>query len=122
MKFLADQNFPRTCKDLLDEFDHTLWEPNYDPNTGLSDEWLFAQAQEQNAVFLTTDKDFFHTVPLIYPRHAGVIVITLARPNRDGILKKLRWGLVFIQSNPIADHVILLRDHRVLYSKRIGEP
>lgn len=30
-------------------------------------------------------------------------------------------ALEFIQSNPIADHVILLRDHRILYSKRTGE-
>jgi hypothetical protein len=24
MKFLTDQNFPRTCKDLLEEFGHSL--------------------------------------------------------------------------------------------------
>ena len=121
MRSLADQNFPRTCKELLEEFGHSFGELSYDPNTGLSDDWLFAEAQKQNAVFLTTDKDFFHTVPLLHPSHAGVIVITLAHPNRDQILEKLRWALGFIQSNPIADHVILLRDHRVLYSKRTGE-
>ena len=121
MRFLADQNFPRTCKQLLEEFGHSACDLNFDPNTGLSDEWLFAEAQRQGAVLLTTDKDFFHTVPLLYASHAGVIVVTLARPNRDQILEKLRWALVFIQSNRITNHVILLRDHRVLYSKRAEE-
>jgi hypothetical protein len=35
MRFLADQNFPRTCKELLEKFGHSLWELRYDPNTGL---------------------------------------------------------------------------------------
>ena len=121
MKFLADQNFPLACKPLLEEFGHSVCDLDYDPNTGLSDDWLFEEAQRQGAVFLTTDKDFFHTVPLLHPSHAGVIVITLARPNRVQILEKLRWALGFLQSKPIADHVLLLRDHRVLYSKRAGE-
>jgi len=67
------------------------------------------------------DKDFYHTVPALYPRQSGVIVITLARPNREQILETLRWALVFIQSNPIADRALLFCDHRALYSNRAGE-
>jgi hypothetical protein len=40
MRFLADQNFLRTCKKLMEEFGHSLWEPKFDPNTGLRDDWL----------------------------------------------------------------------------------
>lgn len=80
---LAGQNFPRTCQKRLEEFGHFLHEPSYDPSTGLSDDWLFAEAQKQTAIFLTTDQDFFHTVPWLQPIHAGAIASTLARPNRD---------------------------------------
>jgi predicted nuclease of predicted toxin-antitoxin system len=35
---------------------------------GAPDGKLFAHAQEQNAIFVTTDKDFFHTIPLSFAR------------------------------------------------------
>ncbi len=118
MKFLPDQNFPRSCAPLLQEFGHTLCDCQFDPKTGLDDDWLFQEAQKAGAVFLTTDKDFFHSVPWRYARHEGVIVVNLAKPNRIQILEKLRWALDFLTSNPIQNHVLLLRDQRVLYSQR----
>ena len=30
---------------------------------------MFAQAQQESAIFITTDKDFFHTVPLTFEYH-----------------------------------------------------
>ena len=121
MNFLADQNFPRTCAPLIREYGHTYCDLSLDPELGIEDQVLFEKAQALNAVFLTTDKDFFHTIPLLYAEHAGVIVVNLARPNRAQILEKLQWALEFIKTHPIPNHVLLLRDHRVLYSKRILE-
>ena len=119
MNFLADQNFPRTCEPLLEKFGHTLCDVVYDPNVGLSDSWLFGEAQKQKAVFLTTDKDFFHTIPWLFTEHAGAIVINLRKPNRVQILAKLEWALEFLNSHSIESHVLLLRDSRAYYSKRI---
>lgn len=118
MNFLADQNFPRSSQAVLAEFGHASCDLNFDPNKGLSDEWLFEEAQCLKAVFLTTDKDFFHTIPLQHSKHFGAIVITLSQPNRERLLAKLRWALAFIQTNPIAGHVLLLRDHRAFYTQQ----
>jgi predicted nuclease of predicted toxin-antitoxin system len=118
MNFLADQNFPRTCEPLLKKLGHTLCDITYDPNVGLTDAWLFGEAQKRKAVFLTTDKDFFHTIPWLFPEHAGAIVINLRKPNRAQILAKLEWALEFVNSHPIENHVLLLRDNRAHYSKR----
>ena len=118
MKFVADQNFPRTCAPILEEFGHNLHDFRYDPNLGLDDDWLFAEAQKLGAVFLTTDKDFFHTIPWLFPNHCGAIVVTLAKPNRAQLLEKLRWALTFLKSHPIENHVLLLRDNRALFSER----
>src|SRR5438128_905454 len=115
MKFLRDQNFPRTCESVLNEFGHALCAIDYDPDTEVNDDWLFGEAQRLDAVLLTTDKDFFHTIPWLYPFHAGAIVINLAKPNRAQILEKLRWGLEFLKSRPIKNHVLLLRDSRAFY-------
>jgi hypothetical protein len=120
MNFLADQNFPRTCEPLLKGFGHDLCDLVYDPNIGLSDHWLFGEAQKLKAVFLTTDKDFFHTIPWLFSEHAGAIVVNLRQPNRAQILQKLEWALEFLKSHPIENHVLLLRDNRAYYSKRIS--
>jgi predicted nuclease of predicted toxin-antitoxin system len=119
MNFLADQNFPRTCEPLLKKSGHTLSDVVYDPKAGLSDTWLFGEAQRLKAVLPTTDKDFFHTVPWLFAEHAGAIVINLRKPNRVEILAKLEWALEFLNSHSIENHVLLLRDNRAYYSKRI---
>jgi len=95
MNFLADQNIPRTCESLLKMFDHSLCKLKYDPNLDLNDAWLFSETQKQKAVFLTTDKDFFHTVPWLFSEHAGAIIVNLRKPNRAQILAKLEWASNF---------------------------
>lgn len=72
-------------------------------------------------MLLTTDKDFFHTVPFRYPRHAGVIVVNLDRPNRPRILDRLRHGLALLAERPIRNHVLLILDRHVLHSQRTGD-
>jgi predicted nuclease of predicted toxin-antitoxin system len=118
MKFLADQNFPRTCAPLLAEFDHELAPTRFDPQSSLSDNWIFDLAQSLGAVLLTTDKDFFHTIRWLYSEHQGAIIITLKRPSRVAILNKLRAGMEFIKTHPIENHVLLLTDTRVYFLRR----
>ena len=77
---------------------------------GLRDEELFLLAQESQAVLLTTDRDFFHTIPHIHPNHAGVIVIALQQPNRQGILERLSWLLDHVSMEQLAARAFLLRD------------
>ncbi len=60
---------------------------------GLSDQQIFDEAQQNESFFLTTDRDFFHTIPHLYEKHHGVIVIALRQPNRAVILEKLSWIL-----------------------------
>lgn len=60
---------------------------------GASDIELFGCAQEKSAILLTTDRDFFHTVPTLFDTHHGVIVIALRQPSRAAILSKLEWLL-----------------------------
>lgn len=75
MKFLADQNFPRTSTLLLAEFGHELVLTSFDPEASLSDHWIFEEAQRRGAVLLTTDKDFFHTIPWLYLEHKGAVIL-----------------------------------------------
>ena len=78
---------------------------------GVDDFGLFAIAQQNKAVLLTTDRDFYHTVPLTYSDHYGVIVIALKQPSRDAILSKLRWIVSQDLIASVHNTIYLLRDH-----------
>lgn len=66
MKFFLDENFPRPAVPLLQAAGHETVHALERFAPGTEDDRLFARAQEEGAIFLTTDKDFFHTVPLAY--------------------------------------------------------
>jgi predicted nuclease of predicted toxin-antitoxin system len=77
---------------------------------GVDDSRLFEIAQKNEAILLTTDRDFYHTVPLRYSTHYGVIVIALKQPNRESILSKLSWIVLqdFLENSQ--GKIYLLRD------------
>ncbi len=91
MRFFLDENFPASAKLQLEALGHEVVRAVENYPQGTDDFTLFAHAQSERAIFLTTDKDFFHTVPFVYPdRTAAVVAITLNRPNRERILQRLK--------------------------------
>ena len=76
---------------------------------GNDDETVFATAQRLGATILTSDRDFYHTVPLLHPVHAGIVVVALRQPNRAAIHARLRWFMANIEE-PLANRVFVLRD------------
>jgi len=59
MTFFLDENFPRTALAHLQTKGHNASHALDAFPPGTSDDRLFALAQEQGAIFVTTDKDFF---------------------------------------------------------------
>ena len=110
MKFLLDENFPKTAGTWLSELGYVVFDVRGSEKEGLTDIELFSQAQELNAVMLTTDRDFFHTVPHMFEHHAGVLVIALRQPNRKNIMEKLEWALKHFKLSDFNNRVIQLRD------------
>jgi len=109
VKVLLDENFPRSAIDVVEEAGHEAASFPDACNYGDSDETVFARAQELGAVILTSDRDFYHTVPLVHPHHHGIVVVALRQPNRAAILSRLSW--FFSQfDEPLTDRVFILRD------------
>ncbi|RMD98462.1 MAG: hypothetical protein D6814_07525 [Calditrichaeota bacterium] len=77
----------------------------------MSDKKIFELAQEKEAIFLTTDKDFFHTIPFMYEKHRGIIIISLRQPNRNSITEKLLFVLDHIDLTHFDSRVLLLKDN-----------
>jgi predicted nuclease of predicted toxin-antitoxin system len=110
MKFFLDENFPKAAVGLLEGMGHEVFDLRGSGREGLPDPDIFAEAQLSTAVFLTTDRDFFHTIPHIHDKHAGIIVIALRQPNRSAILEKLLWVLEHLQPDSFRNRAIQLRD------------
>ena len=93
MRFLLDENFPRAAVDDLGRSGHEVHDFRDEGECGASDQDVMHLANELDAVLLTTDKDFFHTIPFLFPDHAGTIVVALSQPDRVSILARLGWTL-----------------------------
>ncbi len=113
MKFFPDENFPRTALTFLESAGHSATHALQHFPPGTADETLFAHAQERQAVFVSTDKDFFHTVPLAFERHCGAIVITLRKPNRADLLRRLADALAQLADRELKNSAWLVTETRI---------
>lgn len=117
MKFFLDENFPRPALTQLQATGNSATHALEVFPPGTADDHLFAHAQKVQAVFVTTDKDFFHTVPLAFEQHHGAIVITLRRPNREELLRRLADALTALGERNLNNAVWLVTDTRI-YSRQ----
>lgn len=112
MRFFLDENFPKSATQLLRSSAHLVFDIRSTKHEGTDDKTIFEIAQKKKAIFLTTDRDFFHTIPYQFDFHYGVIIIALSQPNRKRILAKLRWALDNFDLNNFSNKIILMRDYR----------
>lgn len=110
MKFFLDENFPKSSVDFLKKSGNKIIDIRGTEKEGLDDESIFDLAQKNSAIFLTTDKDFFHTIPFLFENHFGVVIITLSKPNRKNIEEKLVWFTENVDLSDISNKAIILRD------------
>jgi predicted nuclease of predicted toxin-antitoxin system len=118
MIFLLDENFPKSAEKLLIELGHQVIDIRGTEFQGIDDFHLFEIVQQQQAILLSTDRDFYHTVPLEFEEHFGVIVIALKQPNRQAILARLRWVVSQGLLDSVKNTVILIRDNSYRIRKR----
>lgn len=110
MRFFLDENFPKAAARLLIALGHEVDDIRGTDREGADDDSIFGMAQARGAVFLTTDRDFFHTVPHTEPRHRGVVVIALRQPNRERILSRISWFMEHFGESDLRNRVFELRD------------
>lgn len=111
MKFFLDENFPKTAESYLKHLSNEVIDIRSTEHEGLDDHSIFKLAQSHSAIFLTTDRDFFHTIPFDFSEHNGVIIVALSQPNRTTIVEKLMWLLEQTDFNELKNTIILLRDN-----------
>lgn len=110
MTFLLDENFPRAARAFLEGSGHAVHDIRLLGMRGADDSRVIAAAQELKAVILTTDRDFFHTLPHMFPNHYGVVVVALRQPSRVNILERLAWFLTNVSARHLQRRAFQLRD------------
>ena len=110
MRILLDENFPKSAADVITAAGHEVISFAAVCEFGVDDEEVFVRAQKLGAVILTSDRDFYHTVPLVHPEHCGIIVVALRQPNRRAILTRLEWFFKNFDCL-MANRVFILRDY-----------
>lgn len=116
LTILLDENFPSSARAFLESQGYSILDIRGTDREGCDDKALFTYAQENNAVLLTTDKDFFHTVPLLFPEHHGIVVIALRKPNSMAILQRLQESWSQLKQDGFRNRAFLLTDRRI-YSR-----
>jgi len=110
MTFYLDENFPKKATEFLEELGHSCRDHRGTDLQGADDQTLIKEAQKLNAVLLTTDRDFFHTLRHTCPNHAGLVVIALKQPNRSAIIDRLKWLLQNVRIDDLNGRAFQLRD------------
>lgn len=110
MTFFFDENFPKKTKDLLENHGHSWIDIRGTEDEGLPDIDLFEIAKANEAVFLTTDKDFYHTVHFESKPHFGIVVIALSKPNSRSFISKVEWFLEHFGGEDLKDKCFLIKD------------
>lgn len=113
MNFLLDENFPKKAVDILKVYGHQTFDIRGTELEGCKDTVIFEKSQKEKAVFLTTDRDFFHTIPPLFKSHCGIVVIALSQPNAVKILEKLQIALKYMQNVEFNSKVLLFTDSKI---------
>jgi predicted nuclease of predicted toxin-antitoxin system len=112
MKFFLDENFPKKITPILEKQGHMVFDIRGTVHEGMADTEIFSLAKKEQAIFLTSDKDFYHTIHLTEKPHYGIIVIALRQPNSQAIIEKITWVLNNIERFSFKDGCILLTDKK----------
>lgn len=114
MKFFVDENVPKIVSEYLISLNHDVIDIRGTNKEGIDDFSIFQLSQDNKAIFVSTDRDFFHTIPFKFVNHSGVIIISLIQPNKNAILEKIKWIMESSKIKSFENKILLLRDNSFL--------
>lgn len=110
MKLYFDENFPKAAHAVAESLEIEFFDHRGTKDEGIDDLGLFEIAQTKGAIVVTTDRDFYHTVPILRPVHHGILVIALKQPNRENIVERFRWALTTFSGDDFLNRAFSLKD------------
>jgi len=108
MNYFLDENFPKGAVNIFSD-DDKIYDIRGSSKEGINDVEIFNLAKQNEATFITTDKDFFHTIHVKQKPHFGIVVIALSQPDSASILEKLEWFLKSFNQTSLNNKCFLIQ-------------
>jgi len=107
MQILVDEHIPLMTVRALRLLHHDVRDIRGTPDEGMQDDALWALAQREARLLITTDRGFAHyrTVP-----HHGVLIIRLRRPNRQKIHARIMQAVMQFPEEAWPGLLVVMRD------------
>ena len=107
MRALVDENIPHITVAGLRKLAHDVLEIRGTMEQGMSDDLLWARAQNEQRLLITTDKGF---VSHRDERHSGVLIIRLRQPNEQKIHARVMQALNRFAEREWPGLLVVMRD------------
>ena len=112
MRFKFDENLPSDLGALLRRDGHDAHSVLDENLRGAADPSIAKVCQDEQRILITLDLDFAHIQNYPPRDYHGIIVLRLARQDRDTVLAIIPRILALLQTEPIAQRLWIVDDHR----------
>jgi predicted nuclease of predicted toxin-antitoxin system len=107
MKFCVDENIPLITVEELRRLGHDVLDIREAGQQGLIDDLLWADAQREQRILITTDKGF---VSRRNDKHFGLMIVRLRQPNEHKIHNRVMQALHRFSEKDWPGFTVVMRD------------
>jgi len=108
VNIVADENIPKRTVVALRAQGHVVTDMRESQDKGANDDRVWALAQQERALLVTTDKGFARRRT---PAHHGILVIRLRQPNRERIHERVMHAMAHFAESSWPGRTVVVRDH-----------
>lgn len=112
MKFKFDENLSSDLRALLRADGHDAHSVLDEDLRGATDPSIAKVCQDEQRILITLDLDFAHIRNYPPQDYHGIIVLWVARQDRDTVLAMIRRILTLLQTEPVAQRLRIVDDSR----------
>jgi predicted nuclease of predicted toxin-antitoxin system len=113
MRFKVDENLPRDACDLLSRAGHDAISVGQQGLSGAADARIYEICQKERRTLVTLDVDFANVQAYDPKSSAGVIVLRLARQDRQRVLDAVARALVVLEREPLDQRLWIVEGERI---------
>jgi predicted nuclease of predicted toxin-antitoxin system len=107
MRILVDENIPNVTIEYLRSVGHDVLLLRGTSAQGMTDEALWAQAQRERRLVVSTDKGF---VAHRSEKHCGLLIVRLRQPNEQKIHMRITRAMTQFEEQAWPGLLVVMRD------------
>jgi predicted nuclease of predicted toxin-antitoxin system len=113
MRLKVDENLPREACDLLSRAGHDATSVGQQGLGGADDTRIYQLCQDERRALITLDVDFANVQAYDPKSSSGVIVLRLARQDRQRVLDALASTLPVLEREPLEKRLWIVEEDRI---------